>query len=151
GPREVVEAAGPGPAVQPDHVSLIGFRALDPGERPALGELGLALPALAARRLGMRVTAALALDGVGNEDGPVVVHLDVDVIDPAEMPAKTVDTPGPGLSAAETGDLLTALVASPRVVALEVCELEPGRDPDGACARKVVEMIARAVGRRLRG
>lgn len=149
GPAEVVAAAGA--AVQPEHVALIGFRALDPGERPALGELGLALPALAARRLGMRVTAALALDGVANDDGPIVVHLDVDVIDPAEMPAKSVVTAGPGLSAAETSDLLTALLASPRVVALEVCDLQPERDPDGACARRVVELIVRAVGRRLRG
>jgi arginase len=151
GPREVLEAAGGEAAVQPEHVALVGFRELDPGERPALGALGLALPASAARRLGMRVTSALALDGVGNGDGPLVVHLDVDVIDPAEMPAKTAVTPGPGLSLQETSDLLTALMASPRVVALEVCELQPERDPEGACARKVVELLARALGRRLRG
>jgi arginase len=149
GPQEVVEAAGGG--MQPEHVALIGFRELDPGERPALGELGLALPALAARRLGMRVTAALALDGVGNADGPVVVHLDVDVIDPGEMPAKTMITAGPGLSFSETSDLLTALVASPRVVALTVCDLQPERDPEGTCARRVVELITRALSRRLRG
>jgi arginase len=151
GPREVLDAAGPDGGVQPDHVALVGFRELDPGERPALGALGLALPALAARRLGMRVTSALALDGVGNGDGPVVVHLDVDVIDPGEMPAKTHLTPGPGLSWQETGDLLTALLASPRVVALEVCELLPERDPDGVHARKIVEMLTRALARRLRG
>jgi arginase family enzyme len=67
------------------------------------------------------------------------------------MPAKTAVTPGPGLSLQETSDLLTALMASPRVVALEVCELQPERDPEGACARKVVELLARALGRRLRG
>jgi len=151
GPAEVVAAAGPAPAVEPDHVALVGFRELDPGERPALGELGLALPASATRRLGMRVTSALALDGVANGDGPIVVHLDVDVVDPAEMPAKTHLTPGPGLSLQETGDLVTALLASPRVVALEVCELLPERDPEGACARKVVELLTRALARRLRG
>jgi arginase len=150
GPREVLAAMGPDGAVQPDHVALVGFRELDPGERPALGELGLALPAPAARRLGMRVTSALALDGVGNGDGPLVVHVDVDVIDPAEMPAKTNLTPGPGLTFQETGDLLTALMASPRVAALEVCELLPARDPDGVHARKLVELLTRALARRLR-
>jgi arginase family enzyme len=80
----------------------------------------------------------------------VIVHVDVDVIDPAEMPAKTVITPGPGLSFSETSDLLTALVASPRVVALTVCELQPALDPDGTCARRVVELITRALSRRLR-
>src|SRR5262249_6758079 len=74
GHPEVVGAAGPAPAVLPDHVSLVGFRALDPGERHPLGALGLALPASAARKLGMRATAAPALDGVETRDGPVRVH-----------------------------------------------------------------------------
>src|SRR5688572_31306732 len=99
-----------------------GFRELDPGERQPLGDLGLALPASAARRLGMRATAALALDAVANEDGPLVVHLDVDVIDPVEMPAKGCHTEGTALSLAEVSDVVTALVASPRTVALEVAE-----------------------------
>ena len=150
GPAELLEAVGPPPAVEAEHVALLGFRELDPGERAPLGELGLALPAQAARRLGMRVSAALALDGVANGDGPVLVHLDVDVIDPAEMPAINGSTPGAGLTYAETAELVTALLASPRVVALEVCELQPGRDPDGACARRVIDLLVRAITRRLR-
>jgi arginase len=147
GPREVVEAAGPAPAVHPDHVALVGFRELDPGERGALGDLGLALPAMAVRRLGMRATAALALDAVANEDGPIVVHLDVDVIDPAEMPAKGSTTGGAALSLAEVSDLVTALLASQRVVALEVAEFQPDQDADGTCAQRVVDLIGRAVAR----
>ncbi|PYQ38968.1 MAG: arginase [Acidobacteria bacterium] len=149
GPEDVTSAGGPPPAVVPDHVALVGFRALDPGERPVLGDLGLALPASAARRLGMRVAAALALDGVGNEDGPILVHLDVDVIDAAEMPAKQYLTPGSGLAYAEVSDLLTAIVASPRVIALEVTEYDPSRDPQGEHARKIASLIVRAAGRRL--
>jgi arginase len=151
GPQEVVAATGEPPAVRPEDVALVGFRALDPGERSALGDLGLALPASAARRLGMRVAAALALDGVGNADGPIVVHLDVDVIDAAEMPAKQYLTPGSGLTHAEVSDLLTAIVASPRVIALEVTEYDPSRDPEGTQARKIVDLIVRACRRRLQG
>jgi arginase len=150
GPEPVVAALGATPAVQPGHVALVGFRELDPGEREPLGELGLALPASAARKLGMRVTAALALDGVENGDGPVVVHLDVDAIDPAEMPAHHLATTGTALSLAEVSDLVTALVASPRVVAFDIAEFDPQRDPDGVHARKVVDLIVRAVARRLR-
>jgi arginase len=151
GPAELVSAGGAPPAVLSDHVALVGFRALDPGERSILGELGLALPAAAARRLGMRTAAALALDGVGNDDGPIHVHLDVDVIDGVEMPAKQYVTPGPGLTVAEVSDLLTALVASPRVISLEVTEYDPSRDPGGAHGRRIVDLIVRAVGRRLHG
>jgi arginase len=148
GPGELLEVAAP--PVAPEHVALVGFRQLDPGERAGLGDLGLALPAMAARRLGMRVTAALALDAVANEDGPVVVHLDVDVIDPAEMAVKGPGTGRQALSLAEVSDLLTALLGSPRVVALEVAEFQPDQDPEGLYARQVVDLIARAVARHLR-
>jgi arginase len=150
GPGEVVSAGGVPPAVLPEHVSLIGFRELDPGEQHPLGDLGLALPSSAARRLGMRTVAALALDAVANDDGPIVVHLDVDVVDPLEMPAKGILTYGPALSLAEVSDLVTAFLASPRVVAIEVMEYDPSGDPEGIHARKIVGVLARALARRLR-
>ena len=150
GPQAVVSAGGEPPAVRPEHVALVGFRQLDPGEQHPLGDLGLALPASAARRLGMRSAAALALDGVGNEDGPILVHLDVDVVDPLEMPAKGILTEGSALSLAEVSDLVTAFVASRRVVAIEVMEYDPSADPDGVHARKVVDLLSRALARRLR-
>ncbi len=143
-------AATPSPAVLPEHVALVGYRELDPGERGPLGDLGLALPAAAAKALGMRTTAALALDAVANEDGPLVVHLDVDVIDPGEMPAKESYTPGAGLTWTEASDLVTALLASPRVAAFLVCEYQPARDPDLVYGRRLVELIARGVGRHFR-
>ena len=150
GPQAVVSAGGEAPAVRPEHVALLGFRELDPGEQRPLGDLGLALPGSAARRLGMRSAAALALDGVGNEDGPIVVHLDVDVVDPLEMPAKGILTEGAALSLAEVSDLVTAFLASPRVVAIEVMEYDPSADPDGVHARKIVDLLTRALARRLR-
>jgi arginase len=149
GPKELA-AVGEAAHADPDHVALVGFRSLDPGERKPLGDLGLALPAIAARSLGMRATAALALDAVNNGGGPILVHLDVDAIDPAEMPARAAFAPGPGFSWQEASDLVTALVASSRVVALEVTEFDPSRDPEGACARRVVELVARAVTHKLR-
>jgi arginase len=141
-------AAGAPPAVRAEHVALLGYRALDPGERSALGDLGLALPAAAIQRLGMPVTAALALDAVENGDGPVLVHLDVDVIDPSELPAKATLTPGTGLTLEETTALVAALVASPRVVALQVMEYNPEVDPSGECARRLVALLGRAIARR---
>ena len=147
GPAELTAPLGTAPAVAPDHVALVGFRALDPGERDPIGDLGLALPAVAAERIGMRGTAALALDAVANEDGPIVIHLDVDAIEYSEMPVK--DAVAGGLTIADVSDLLTALVGSPRVVALHVAEFDPRRDPEGIHARKIVELLTRAVARRV--
>jgi arginase len=150
GPDEVASTAEPG-ALSPDDVSLVGFRALDPGERGAISHLGLALPAEAARRLGMRATAALALDGIASGECPILVHFDVDVLDPREMPAKDAVTPGQGLSWEEAELLLCAILASPRVVGLEVTEFSPGKDRDGTLARRLVELLARALSHRTGG
>ena len=83
-------------------------------------------------------------------DAKWLVHLDVDVVDPLEMPAKGVITGGAGLSLAEVSDLVTALLASPRVVGIEVVEYDPTADPDAVHARKIVDLLVRAVARRLR-
>jgi arginase len=146
GPIEL--ASLPRPPLDPDHISLVGFRALDPGERAPIADLGLALPAAAARTLGMRATAALALDGVNNGNGPVLVHLDVDLVGGDAALAKTAPTLGVGLSWDEAFALLAALLASPRVVALDLVEFDPSRDSDGGLARRVVDLVARAVNAR---
>ena len=68
------------------------------------------------------------------------------------MPARGYHTPGEALSLGETSDLLTGILASPRVVALEVCEYDPDYDDAGLTAgRRVVELVTRAVARHLRG
>ena len=122
-----------------------------PASARPLGDLGLALPALAARRLGMRVAAALALDGVGNDDGPARGPPRRGRDRPAEMPAKAVAHPRRGARLRRGRGPAHRLLASPRVVALEVCEYEPERD-DAAltCGRRIVELVTRAVARRLR-
>ena len=43
---------------------------------------------------------------------------------------------------------LTALLASPRVVGLQVVELDATRDAAGTCARAIVEMVVRALAQR---
>lgn len=146
-------ALGRVPAVEPGgvregHVALLGFRALDPGERAAAGGLGLALSAAEACRLGMAATVARALERVARGGRPFVVHLDVDVIDPDHMPAKAVLTPGPGLTWDEAAELLAALVASPSAVALSVAEYEASRDPGGRHGRALVSLLAGAFRRR---
>jgi arginase len=149
GPQTLTQAGGPAPAVAAGDVALLGYRELDPGEDRLLEELGLAVAADDVRRLGAGHVASEALGAVGNGVDPVVVHFDVDVLDPAVMPAKSALTPGRGLDWAEAEELLLALCASPRVVALEVCEFNPAQDPGGASARRLVELLTAATRTRL--
>ena len=67
------------------------------------------------------------------------LHVDVDILDAAVMPA--VDSPDPGgLQAAQLTDLLAAL--APHAVGAHVTVFDPDLDPQGHCARLLAEILA---------
>jgi arginase len=134
--------------VAKEHVALLGYRELDPGELQPCGELALASSADEVRRLGAVPAAQAALHAIRNDDGPVLIHLDVDVLDPELMPAKDGHTPGRGLGWDAAQELLSSLVVSARAAALQLCEFNPARDPDGRAALGLVALLARAMGAR---
>lgn len=68
------------------------------------------------------------------------VHVDVDVLDPAVMPA--VDAPDPGgIAYAELELLLTGLVSTPQCLGMEVTVFDPDFDPNGAYAKELVDAL----------
>jgi arginase family enzyme len=97
--------------LDPAAVSFVGVRDLDPGERVEVEQAGVGT-------------------GVPG-DGPVFVHLDLDVLDPSVL-APQFPVPN-GLQAAEVRDLLARLEDEGRLVGLEITALE---DPAG------VELVA---------
>ena len=67
------------------------------------------------------------------------LHLDVDILDPAVMPA--VDSPDPGgLGAAQLTELLAGV--APRAIGAQVTVFDPDLDPDGRHARLLVDILA---------
>ncbi|MEV4638706.1 arginase family protein [Actinoplanes sp. NPDC049548] len=68
------------------------------------------------------------------------VHLDVDVLDPAVMPA--VDAPEPGgIAFPELELLLAGLVESPHCLGVEITVFDPDYDPDGGYAEEITSAI----------
>jgi arginase len=68
------------------------------------------------------------------------VHVDVDVLDPAVMPA--VDAPDPGgIAYAELELLLSGLVGAPECLGVQVTVFDPDYDVDGTYARDVTETL----------
>lgn len=100
------------PPVDPHRVHLVGIRDVDPGEREMLAEHGVR-------------------EGPPS-DGPVFVHLDLDVLDNDLMPAG-FPCPG-GWTWEQLGDALAAL---PEIVGIEVTGCAPGH------ARRVADTLAR--------
>jgi len=68
------------------------------------------------------------------------VHVDVDVLDPAVMPA--VDAPSPGgIAFPELELLLAGLVESPHCLGVEITVFDPDYDPDGGYAEEITSTI----------
>jgi arginase len=85
--------------------------------------------------------AAAALSRIASPDvGGFWIHLDVDVLNPAVMPA--VDSPEPGgLMPNEFVKLFTPLVRHPLALGMSMTIYDPALDPDRSCARRLVHLL----------
>lgn len=121
GYRPELIAARLGLRAVPEHrVMLVGARDLDPPE----------ITYLASARIRRREVAGLRPADL--PDGPLYVHLDLDVIDAAEVPGLRLPVPG-GPRPAEVAGALRILLGTGRVAAVGVaCTWYPGH---GAAAR----------------
>ncbi|MFI5495701.1 arginase family protein [Actinoplanes sp. NPDC051859] len=93
--------------VPEDRVLLVGARDLDPAE----------VAFLAASRI--RRTTVTGLSAGDAPDGPLVLHVDLDVVDPAELPGLLFPAPG-GPPAAEVVAAVRRLRATGRVAVLHI-------------------------------
>jgi arginase len=150
GPQLLSDLDGLGPLVRDEDVVVFGFRdaehAAAEGSRPLAPTIrAMDLPWV--RERGVDRAAREALAHLQREDGPTGfwVHLDVDVLDDAIMPAVDYRLPG-GLSWEELTAVLRTAVAGGRAVGLEVAIFNPTLDPDGQIARALVDALVAGLG-----
>jgi arginase len=120
-------------------VAVLGIRPQDEYriELQAAGIAHRAVPEL--RSDGAARSAQWARQVLQDCDG-YWVHIDVDVLDPAVMPA--VDAPDPGgIAYAELELLLAGLVNTSRCLGMELTVFDPDYDPDGQYAAELVELL----------
>ncbi len=135
GEQTMLVSAGmrPWPA---SRVILADARDLDPGERENVVRSGIThLPDI-----------EQLLDPGRLPSGPLYVHFDADVIDPAEAPAMNYPAPG-GPSSETVRGVLRALAATDRVAAVSVSLWEPSLDPDGVTQAVVQGALNALLGR----
>jgi arginase len=123
--------------VAEDRAMLVGARDLDPEEIRYLARAGV----------GRRAVQDVRVDDL--PDGPIIVHVDLDIIDPAEVPGLRFPAPG-GPPKAEVLAAVQRLTSSGRVNVLDVaCSwLEP-TDDDQQRARQALltELLDRSTSR----
>ncbi len=121
-------------SISEDRVWLIGGRDLDPGEQEAL----------AASKL-THLTDVARLPERSLPDGPLHVHFDTDVLDPAEAPAMSYPAAG-GPSAADLGEVFRHLALSDQVAAVSMSTWNPGLDREGGTAKLCMRALDQLLG-----
>lgn len=135
--------------VVPEHrVALVGVRDLDPPEAVALASSAVTLldPA-ALRGFGAGKTGNRALEVAlspihGEAPDGLLLHVDLDVLDPSETRGMGLPIPG-GLSLRDLLDALQPLLASRRLLAIELTEAAPALEPSGRAMHLVEALLER--------
>jgi arginase family enzyme len=132
-----------GPLVEPAAVVLLGHRPaeLHPDVARENDRIDPAIRALTAPEVRERGAARAGADAAAwLAERPAWLHLDLDVLDEAVLPA--VSYPQPlGLDWDELVALVRPLVAAPKLLGVSVADLNPDRDPDGTHAARIVEAL----------
>ncbi len=141
GPEVLASLDGLGPLVRDEDVAVLGHRDVsDPERYWGRHIFGTAIrrhDLRALRHAGLRASAAGALAMLERRhlDG-FWIHVDVDVLDSALMPA--VDSPQPdGLGYAELRELLGPFLASGLATGIQFTIFDADLDPDGRYAREL--------------
>lgn len=136
---ELTAVCGGAAVLRPENVHIIFARDIDPAEEEIIAGQGVhlyrmseiterGLPAVTERLLGSITTPYCH------------VSWDVDSLDAAFMPATGLPIPG-GPDPAAVTDLLTALAATGKMVALDCVEYNPDRDLDGSGCQTVLGIL----------
>jgi arginase len=138
----------PLPAVEAEHIALIGIRSLDPGERALVNEMGLAVYTISAiDRRGVEPVLREALERVSG--APFVhVSVDLDLVDPEFAPGVGSPVRG-GLSYREAHLMMELVAESGLLNSLELVEVNPILDHGNDTAELAVELAASALGARI--
>jgi arginase len=145
GPDLVTNLEGRRPLLRDEDVVVFGVRDADhaaaEGSQPLAPTIS-AIDLASVREPGAERAARDALAHLERSGGPAGfwVHLDVDVLDDAIMPAVDYHLPD-GLTWEELTAVLRTAVASEQATGLDITIFNPTLDPDGRVARSLVDTL----------
>jgi arginase len=137
--------AWPLPAVDPSRVAIVGVRALDPGEKDRIRELGVKVFTMSDVD---KLTIERAMrESLAHVAGPGFVHVsfDMDAVDPGVAPGVGTPVRG-GLSYREAHLALELVAESGLAGSLDVVEVNPVFDNQNETGKLAVELAASALG-----
>ena len=144
---ELAEAGGVLPLLAPDELWLFAFGPENrtPFELEQIERLGIRGTPVAEVAANPEATAARVLDAFADQHAPLLVHLDVDVVNFMDLPVSENAGRNEGLSFEATIAALRVLCSDSALAAVTIAELNPDHDPDGSAVPRFVEGVAGAL------
>lgn len=142
---ELVDVGRPGAKLNARDVILIGVRELDPAEKIRLRNSGISVYTM--REIDERGMGAIAREAVGKLAHRARLHvsLDLDGLDPLEVPG--VGTTSPGGITYREAQLLMEIVADTGLLrSMDIVEINPILDHGNRTAKVALELAASAFG-----
>jgi arginase len=147
GAAEMVRFWGEPPLVREPDLALFGVARLDPPEEQLLTKSPLrCFHAVDVQRMGAAATAHAAVERIHANGYEFILHFDVDVI--ADFPATNYPGTG-GLSLDEVREALEVFATQKHLAAIEVTAYNPTKDPEGAGAKLLVDLLTGVLEKRL--
>jgi arginase len=149
GPTSWVEAAGT--PLTPDATWILGYRDREDPLRDGMKmpeDFDPAVNCLSTEELrdaGMATTGGRVSEALASSTGGDWVHIDLDIIDPDLFFANDAPVPD-GIDWNELTGLITPLLQSPALAGCSLGCYNPEKDPAGANGRRIVQVIADALG-----
>jgi arginase len=133
------------PPLAGERLVHVGSRALDPPEVTAFNSCPAKLfTAQQVKKMGAAEVAGEAARHLDNRSDWIACHLDVDVVDPGLIPSVNYPTPG-GLTIEETSMVISRLIGTGKMRALELAAYNPSKDRDAASAKRIIELLKTAL------
>ena len=131
------------PLLRADQIHFFGNDNSTEFERRIINERGIAEVPLAVVAADPATAAAGVIDGWARRFERLLIHLDVDVLDFADLPIAEETRRNRGLRLGQLVAALNVLVAAPNWVGLTVCEINPDHgELDGSTMRLFAEQLA---------
>jgi arginase len=144
----LTSAWGGGPLLEDDQLALLGY---DPADRDSYDETivarhpAVSLASYQDLALDPEGVARAALAQIRRPGRAVIVHFDIDAVDSGDLPLADFPHYGTGLSLAQAGRVLTALLGAPELAAVVLTEVNPTHDASGHLLDRYIDTIGDAL------
>jgi arginase len=148
GPAPLARLLGVAPMVHAERIVVIGARSIDAGERSNLRQAGVRLyDGEYLERHGIRATVGDAMAYLAkNQTRAIHLSVDLDVLDPAQWPGVSTAV-SRGMTSADLSLAAQLIGEMAPIASMDLVELTPTEDPDGATAEAAIQVAEHALAR----